>query len=129
MIVSSGDRAMVTEGELHKVAKEHRDVGLAYEKAVNACITLLAEKSRYDAEPGLSAETRVRRRQSDAAHLASVFLKSYCGVTGHVAEASDTDIVTNVIVKKAKLLMLSPEQQDKEFVRGLLELHGETKLH
>jgi len=50
-------------------------------------------------------------------------------VTGHVAEAYDTDIVTNVIVKKAKLLMLSPEQQDKEFVRGLLELHGETKLH
>jgi hypothetical protein len=25
--------------------------------------------------------------------------------------------------------MLSPEQQDKEFVRGLLEMHGETKLH
>ena len=120
---------MVTEGDLHKVAKEHHNVGLAYENAVNACITLLAEKSRYDAEPGLSAETRVRHRQSDAAHFASVFLKSYCGVTGHVAEASDTDIVTNIIVKKAKLLMLSPEQQDKEFVRGLLEIPVETKLH
>jgi hypothetical protein len=129
MAVSSGDRAMVTEGELHKVEKEHRNVGLAYENAVNACINLLAEKSRYDAKPGLSAEMRVRRRQSDAAHLASVFLNRYCGVTGHVAEAADTEIVTNVIVKKAKLFMLSPEQQDKEFVRGLLEIHGETKLH
>ena len=117
---------MVTEGELRKVAKEHRNVGLAYENAVNACISLLAEKSRYDAKPGFLAEMRVRRQQFDAAHFAGVFLKRYRAVTGDVADASDTEIVTNVIVKEAKLRMLSPDQGDKEFVRGLLEM-GETK--
>jgi len=103
----------ITETEVLNAAEEHKNVGLAYENAVATCVNLLVETKRYEAKSGFFAKLRLNRRVHDAQHFAGVLLATYSAVTDHVADASDVEIISTIIMDRAKRIVRRTDQDER----------------
>lgn len=103
----------ITETEVRIAADEYRNVGVAYQNAINAFINFLVEKKRFEAKPGFFARMRLDRRQVDAAHFAGVLLSHYSARKGRVPDASDVPILSAIIMKSAELTIKSIDDGDR----------------
>ena len=100
----------ITKDELYTAVKEHRDVGVAFENAVDAYVKMH--------EPKLGWFT-LSKRTFEFSHAGSQLLAIFGTATGHRRPASDTDSLVAIVSEEAKFRIMPKEAKLKTLLKEL----------